>query len=65
MKIQRSYIDNSVGEAPWNVVTAFGDSEKSVAGGKGQNGKGKVEEGKWGRTVTVEGLKVKVTNVIA
>jgi hypothetical protein len=65
MKIQRSYIDNSVGEAPWNVVTAFGVSGKDIAGGKGQAGKGKVKEDKWGRTVTVQGLKVKVNNVIA
>jgi len=55
--VQRSYRDPAVGEAPWDVVTAFGTSGKAV--------EGKVVKGQIGVVRTVREMEVKVTNVIA
>jgi len=76
--VQRSYVDESVGEAPWDVVTAFAVTEGVVAnftgdggdgqkGGKteGKEGKGKVSRTQWGVSVTVRDMKATVTGEIA
>ena len=75
MQVQRSYVDESVGEAPWDVVTAFAVTEGVVAnvtGGVGEGkkgekteGKGKVSRTQWGVSVTIKELKATVTGEIA
>jgi len=69
MKVQRSYVDESVGEAPWDVVTAFAVTEGVVANvtseGEKTMGKGKVSRTQWGVSVTIKELKATVTGEIA
>lgn len=57
MQVQRSYVDPAVGEAPRDIVTAFGTSEKKV--------EGKVVKSWAGVMRTVRKMKVVVRQVIA
>jgi len=59
MQVQRSYVDPAVGEAPRDVVTAFGMSGKAV--GK----KGKVVKEVSGVMRTIKKMEVVVKQVIA
>lgn len=69
MQVQRSYIDESVGQAPWDVVTAFAVTEGVVANvtekGSKTEGKGKVSRTQWGVSVTIKEMKATVTSEIA
>lgn len=58
-QVQRSYADPAVGEAPWDIVTAFGMSGKAVGE------KGKVVKGVSGVMRTIKKMEVVVRQVIA